>query len=227
MTVLRRAWGLARWLVILEIGIWHSLSLWVARRVSGQGPDVEPFSYARQISPVIGAFIVVSAIELPVVHLLLPWETVRLVLLVVSVWGLLWMLGLFASMRVFPHLMDGSGVRVRNATTVDIRVPWNAVASVTARRGRADSAKRVVVDGSDVAVPVMKLTRIDIELHAPMTIALPDGPQEVTRLRLYADDPARFVGRARERLSVSADGDTPSGEDALRWQSPAASASSR
>ena len=45
------------------------------------------------------------------------------------------MLGLLASMKVFPHLLDDAGMRIRYGTTVDIRIPWSAVASVTARRG--------------------------------------------------------------------------------------------
>ena len=94
---LRRAFSLVRRFVILEIGIWRSLFLWVTRRVSGQGPAVEVFSYAKELAPLMGAFIFVSAIELPVVHVLLPWETVRLVLLVLSVWGLLWMIGFRAA----------------------------------------------------------------------------------------------------------------------------------
>lgn len=230
MKVLRRVWGLVRWFVILEIGIWRSLALWIARRVSGQGEGVEAFTYARQISPIIGAFIFVSAIELPVVHLLLPWETIRLVVDVLSVWGLLCMVGLLASMRVFPHLMDEHGLRIRNGTTVDIRVPWSAIASVTGRRGSVASGKGVVVERGDggavvVAVPVMKLTRIEIELHAPTTLQLPDGPLEITRLRCYADDPARFAARAREHLS--ADANARSGDDASACPPPAASPASR
>ena len=206
MIVLRKAWALARWLVVLEIGIWRSLFLWVTRRVSGQGPGVEAFSYAKQLTPLIAVFIFVSAIELPVVHILLPWDTVRLVVDVLSVWGLLWMVGMLASVRVFPHLLDEAGLRIRYGTTVDIRVPWDAVAAVTSRRGSVATGKSVHVDdgadGTVASVPVMKLTRVEIELHHPTTLDLPDGPVEgVGALRCYADDPAAFVAAARERIS--------------------------
>ena len=211
MTLLKRAWALARWFVVLEIGIWRSLFLWATRRVSGRRPGVQVFSYARQVSPLIGAFIFVSAIELPVVHLLLPWDSVRLVADVLSVWALLWMVGLLASVRVFPHLLDGKGLRVRYGTTVDIRVPWDVIAGVTSRRGSVDSGKSVDVEANDsavvVSVAVMKLTRIEIALHGPTTIELPDGPQEaVTALRCYADDPQSFVAAARKRLSECGEG---------------------
>jgi hypothetical protein len=185
-----------RWFVRFEVGIWRSLFLWVTRRVAGQGPGVATFSYARQLIPLLCAFIFVSVIELPVVHLLIPWDTVRLVALVISVWGLLWMFGLLASMKVFPHLLDESGLRIRYGTSVDIHIPWTAVAHVTARRrGEGDE------DGAVATVPVLKQTRVDIALHRPTEVALPDGTREITELRLYADDARAFVAAAREQLA--------------------------
>jgi hypothetical protein len=201
--VIRRVWSGVRWFVRLEIGIWRSLFLWLTRRVAGQGPGVATFSYARQLLPLLAAFIFVSLIELPVVHLLIPWETVRLVTLVVSVWGLLWMLGLLASMKVFPHLLGDAGLRIRYGTTVDIELPWTAVASVTARRRSVSSGKHVVVergeDGAVASVPVLKQTRVDVVLHRPTAVELPDGAQAITELRLYADDARAFVAAARGR----------------------------
>ena len=78
----------------LEIGIWRSLFLVADAPRARAGPRRRRPSRTRaQLLPLLAAFIFVSLIELPVVHLLIPWDTVRLVALVVSVWGLLWMLG--------------------------------------------------------------------------------------------------------------------------------------
>jgi len=227
--VLRKAWSLARWFVRLEIGIWRSLFLWMTRRVAGQGPGVEAFSYAKQITPVIAVFVFVSAIELPVVHILLPWDTVRLVVDVLSVWALLWMVGLLASMRVFPHLLDEGGLRIRCGTTVDVRVPWAAIASVKSRRGSVDTGKSVHVatadDATVVSLPVMKLTRVAIALHGPTTIALPDGPRDgVTELRCYVDDPGAFVAAAQRRIDGYGEG--ASGHDRSRCEPRASSSAS-
>ena len=104
-------------LIRLELNIWRSLLFWssaTARREAGARPRVARspqagthterprFPYARELAPLIGVFIFVSTIELVAVHLLLPWETVRLVLDIVSLWGLLWMVGLLASMKRLP-----------------------------------------------------------------------------------------------------------------------------
>jgi len=201
----RRAVSLVRWLVVLEIGIWRSLFLLLTRRVPGQGPGVQGFSYASAVAPIMGAFIFVSVLELVVVHLLLPWETIRLVADVLSIWGLLWMIGFLASMRVFPHLLDHHGLRVRHGTTADILIPWEAIASVTARRGSVLTGRTVQVERTDggavVDVAVLKQTRVAVVLHRPTTVELPKGSEEITGLRFYADDPRALVLRAREHLT--------------------------
>jgi hypothetical protein len=164
--------------VTLEIGIWRSLFFWVARRVPGHGPGAQSFAYAKQVTPLLVAFIVVSAVELPVVHLLLPWDTVRLIVLVLSVWGLLWMVGFLAGMKVFRHLLDDTGLRIRSGATVDIHIPWDAIKGVTSRRGGAPTGKSVDVERGD------------------------DG--EVTEVRFYADDARALVAAAQERLPEAA-----------------------
>lgn len=210
VAVLRRAWSFVPWVVTLEIGIWRSLFLWLTRHVPGQGPGVQSFAYAKEVTPLLWVFIFVSALEVTVVDLLLPWETVRLVALVIGVWGLLWMVGYLASMRVFRHLLDDTGLRIRHGTTVDIRIPWEAIDSVAARRGSAPTSKSVHVerrdDGTLVHVPVLKQTKAAVMLHRPTAVKLPDGTQEIAELRLYVDDPRAFVAMARERL---ADGRSP------------------
>jgi hypothetical protein len=205
MTVLRRAYALARWLVRLEIGIWRSLFLLAARRVPGRGPGVGTFPYAKEVSPLLYAFIGVSALELVVLHLILPWATVRTIALVLSLWGLLWMIGFLASLRVFPHLVGPDGLRVRYGTSVDVRVPWEAVADVRSVKHRLSTGKTVQVlpaeEGDAVHVAVLKRTRVDVVLQRPTTLVLPDGPREVTAVRLDADDPKAFVAAVRERLA--------------------------
>jgi hypothetical protein len=187
----------ARWLIRFEIGIWRSLFLWATRRVAGMRPGAEAFAYHRQIAPIIGAFIFVSAIELPVVHLLIPWDTVRLVALFLSVWGLLWMIGLLASMKVFPHLLEADGLRVRFGAHVSVLVPWEAVESVAARRRSVESGRSLQVEDGVATVPVMKQTRVDVALREPVRV----GEDEVREVRLYVDAPKTFVPAARERLA--------------------------
>lgn len=205
---MRRVASLVRWLVILEIGIWRSLFLWVTRRTAGAGPGVREFQYSRDVVPIMGAFIFVSLVELPVVHLLLPWDTVRLIADVLSVWGLLWMVGFLAAMRVFPHLLDDDGLRIRSGTTTDIRIPWEAIASVKTRRGSVPTNRTVQREHGDegtvINVAVLKQTKVAVVLHGPTALELPDGPEQVSEVRFYADEPRALVAAARSALSEAA-----------------------
>jgi hypothetical protein len=192
---------LARRFIRFEVGIWRSLLLWAARRRPGQGPGVQAFTYSRDLLPIMLALIFVSTLELVVVHLLLPWETVRLIADVLSVWGLLWMLGLLAGVRIHPHLVTAAALHVRSGADTDVAVPWEAVASVASKRRSTSARGSVSVDEAVLTVAVMRQTRVDVVLHEPITVALPDGPVEVTELRLYADNARALVRAARARLS--------------------------
>ena len=197
--------GLLRKAVAFEIGTWRSLWRWVRRR-----PDVpagaDAFPYASAVTPVLWTFIVLSAVEIPLVDWLLPWRSLRIALLVVGVYGLLWMLGLLASMKVYPHSVGDDGLRVRSGFTVDVRVPWEEIVAVRARRRSVEGSRTVVVEESGerraVSVTVMSSTQVDVELRTPLVLPLArTSGRPVTELRLAADDPAALVRRLRAGLA--------------------------
>ncbi|MDA0171263.1 hypothetical protein OJ998_19330 [Solirubrobacter taibaiensis] len=170
--------------------MWKSLLLWVLRRVPGRGPGVLEFGYAKEQAPLIGVFIFVSALELVVLHLLLPWETIRLIVDILSLWGLLWMIGLLAGVLIHPHLVGPDGLRVRDRWVVDLLVPWSNIEAVRARRGGRDDEDGVL------SVPILNRTKVEVVLREPV-----DGARVV---RLFVDDAAGFVTAARGRLSQGA-----------------------
>jgi hypothetical protein len=203
-TIGRPRRSLVRLLVDLEIGVWRSLALFVTRRRPGQGPGAAAFPYAKEVTPILLAFVFVSVLELPVFHLLVPWEAVRTGLLVLGVWGLLWMLGYAAGMRVFPHVVDDRGLRLRRGPTVDVLVPWAAIADVRAERDRVATDRLQVVGapGERVAMlPMLKQTRVRVDLREPVTAHGPDGPEAVVVVKLYADDAPGLVAACRARLA--------------------------
>ena len=210
MRAVRRLLRLA---VTFEVGIWRSLARWVRRR-----PDVpagsDAFPYASAASPVLWTFIVLSAVEIPLVDWLLPWPSLRIALLVVGVYGLLWMLGLLAAMHVYPHTVDDAGLRARSGFSTDVRVSWDAIAAVRVRRRSVEGSRSVVVaeDGGRraVSLAVVASTQVDVELRTPLVLPLArTGGQPVDELRLAADDPAALVRRLRAGIAsrAAADGD--------------------
>ncbi|MFD2093620.1 hypothetical protein [Blastococcus deserti] len=206
-----RAGSIARRLAVAEFRQYGALRRWLLRR-----PDIPAgatgFSYVGIVLPVLWAFIVVSALEVVIVHIVVPWPTVRLVLDVLGVWGVLWMLGLTASLTVTPHLLDDEGLRIRNGVMTDVPVPWEAVTAVAVRQRARERSRAVQVDrdGDGVVLNVVAggQTNVDITLRHPLEVELSSGSERITAIRLHADDPRGLVAAARACLPRS-QGATP------------------
>lgn len=206
---------LARKAIRYELLMWRSLYRWTLRRPRAWSPGAALFPYAATLTPLLLAFIGVSAIEIPILHLILPWETVRLVADVLGIYGLFWMVGILAGMRVHPHVVSDEGVRIRYGFTVDVTIPWDAIASVRTRNRPLPKNRTVQVEptehGLAAHIVVLSQTNVDIALRRPATVALPQtGGEPIGELRCYADDPAAFVARARAHLAAG----LPDGEPA-------------
>lgn len=203
----RKTLGLARTVVLFELRLWRSLYRWVLRRPRASEPGAETFSSAGAVTPAIIAFIVVSAIEIPILHLILPWRIVQITSFVVGVQSVLWMIGLLASLRVHPHIVSASGLRIRHSSTIDIPIPWDAIAAIRTRIRSLPTGKTVQYDltGPEpiLHIAVSSQTNVDVVLRGPTTFPLPKGGSEsVTELRFYADDSSALANRAREFLAA-------------------------
>jgi hypothetical protein len=194
--------GVLRRVLVYELAMWRSLYLWVLRRPAVRG---ERFPYAGIVTPVIWAFIVVSAIEVPIVHFLVPWDGVRGALLFAGVYGVLWMVGMLAALRVHPHTVDDGGLHVRHGGTVHLLVPWAEIESVRRRRRPYEGSRsiRPLGEGDDrvLAVVVGSQTTVDVELRRPLPLLAWRGDTEpVTQLRIFADDDGGLAARLRDGL---------------------------
>lgn len=194
--------------LLYELSLYRSLLRWGLRRPATTDPDEIPVGYAQLSTPVLILWIFGSAVEVVVVHVLLPWESLRTVALVLGVWGLVWMIGLLASLRVYPHLMAPSYLRVRQGPRVDLLVPWDAVEAVVSRRRELPSSIRAVqvqeVDGqTDLHVAVGGETNVSLVLRRPLTLRTAGGDITADRVSLLVDDPKVFLAQARDQLALS------------------------
>ncbi|MEU1964899.1 PH domain-containing protein [Micromonospora sediminicola] len=206
-----RAFRLARRVVAYEWGMWRSLTRWILRRPYPVAPGAETYAYVGGVQAILLAFIVLSTIEIPVLDVILrhtvDQPTVRHAAIGLGVWGVLWMVGLLASLRIHPHVVDDAGLRVRNGVSIDVTIPWTAVAQISVRRRSLPSSRAVQYDADDPAVlnlGVGSQTAIDVVLREPLSVPLPKGPSAPVReIRLYADEPAALVERARRHLPAT------------------------
>jgi hypothetical protein len=191
-----------------EAGIWRSLYRWLTRRHGGTDPDAALFGYASQVTPLLLAFIFLSALEIPIVSLLLPWPAVRYSLLVLGVWGVLWMLGLLASLRTNPHVVSVAGLRLRSGFQFDASIPWQAISTIQLRRSSAHRKLQIEHNQTGASVALQGTSNVEVVFREPVLVRFLDGRQaNVDAIHFYADSPTALLTAAqahRARISEAA-----------------------
>ena len=98
------------------------------------------------------------------------WTYIRIPLLIISIWGLVWMLGFLFGMLVRPHAIGPDGMRVRYGSEVDIPVAWHDVDSVANRKQAAQHKQpKLTIDDNGVATLHMRIqneTNIEVRFGA-------------------------------------------------------------
>ncbi|MFC7530678.1 hypothetical protein [Actinoplanes sp. GCM10030250] len=199
-----KIWGLIRFVVVYELRLWAALFRWIARRPIPVAPGTLRFEYVGAVKLILGAFIGVSAVEIPILHLMVPWEAVRLTLLGIGVYGLIWMFGLLATMRVYPHLAGPAGLRIRNSITLDLPLDWDAIAAVDVRRRSMPPGGQTQVEDGVLSLGMGSQTSVDVRLAAPLVVPVrKTGGEPVSVIRFHADDPEALVAAARTHLAAA------------------------
>lgn len=199
MTLLQRSLSLAKHGLSFEINIYKSLLRWLLRRPSIPA-GFEPVGYARLATPMMALWIFGSALELPLVHVLVPWHGLRIALLAIGVWGVLWMLGVLAGLTSYPHLLGADTLRIRNGAMHDIAIPWQAIAQVTNQDRSLPSSMWVLQPqeterGTHLNVAVSGRVNVHLTLRKPLAVGTTKGDMTVTGVSLWVDEPREVATR--------------------------------
>lgn len=115
--------------VIAEIDIWKS-----AWRYVFTSRDREKFYPAnRSIFGYMVIFALVTGpVELLLVHVLIPSELIAWIVTGLSIYGLFWVAGMYASIRTIPHSISDDRITLRFGILAEVSFPINDVSSVAA-----------------------------------------------------------------------------------------------
>ncbi|WP_203137250.1 hypothetical protein [Microbacterium sp. JZ31] len=192
----------------MELRIYSSIGRAIARRPA-IAAGASGFRYERPVLMILCVFIGLSAIEIPIIDLIVHrWLPIRIFFLVIGIWGLTWMVGLLCAYLMRPHTVGPEGIVVREGLEVDIPLSWADIASVE-RRARTDEPKTPRVteghDGRILSLRIQDATNIEIALERPTPIHLPGlppkgGTHSVSTLRLWVDDTDGFVAAVRRHI---------------------------
>jgi hypothetical protein len=185
-----------------EVGVWQSLYRWLFRRPRVPA-GASAFAYHSPVMTILVIFIVLSAVEIPVVDLIVhPWPWVRIPLLVLGIWGVTWMVGLMLGYLTRPHAVGPDGIRARLGTDLDVDLPWSAVASVERSRDVTEKAPKIrdEAHGRTLAIRMADETNILVTLECPVITQVSGEPAELDAVRLWVDDPDGFMSAVRTHI---------------------------
>lgn len=202
--VLRWAWVALK----LEVTLYAALGRWVTRRRDVPDGTV-PLGYSRLVAPMLWLWIFGSAVEVVVLDVLLTrwWTPLRIPVLVLGVWGLVWMLGMLSAYRTRPHLLGEDVLQVRDGIHARIDVRLDRIDSVrTVDHELPGLLRSVHVEGEEpdaiLLVGVGSRTNLELVLAGPTVLETPHGPSTVSRVGLWVDEPREVAEVLRRRRSA-------------------------
>lgn len=136
--------------------------------------------------------------ETAAVHLLLPdgLGVVKIALLLVSLYSLLWLVSWAVGLRAFPHRVIRGELRARLGQLYEARVPLDAITATEVRPEVVGRRTELVLADGRAAMAVGGRVALHFEMARPVTVNRPFGePVRVTKLSIAVDDPAALVER--------------------------------
>lgn len=170
----------------------------VAKRIHVAPKDAVILSARRGWWQVPAMLTVAIAIEVIVVDLLIPWPTVRIIVLAVSLYGLLIMWGIIAGRAVYPHYLSEELV-LRNGRTVVCRAPINAIEEF--RHDRSFHSAQYEIESRRLILGSSEGTNVTVVFRTPQEVALPRWPwqrrrtEKVDECALWLDDAPTALAR--------------------------------
>lgn len=200
--------SIAKRALIIELRIYESIGRAIARRPSI--PAVASgFRYHQPVQTILIVFIVLSAIEIPIIDLIVhPWPAVRIFFLVLGIWGLTWMIGLLCGFATRPHTVGPDGIQVREGLELSVPLRWDDIAAVTRVRVVDEPKSPRVTDAEGTRILSVRMqdeTNVEIALERALPVRLPGrhpkgGTHHVEIVRLWVDDPDAFMGAVRTHI---------------------------
>jgi hypothetical protein len=186
----------------MEVGVYQSLFRLIFRRPRvPQGAS--GFPYHAPVSTILLVFIVLSAVEIPILDLIVHrWPWVRIPILILGIWGVTWMVGLLFGFLTRPHAVGPEGIRVRHGSELDLDLPWDVIRSVERSSVTAEKQPKVLDEagGRTFAARIANETNVRIELECARDVRLPHGPDRIEAVRLWVDDIDGFMEAVRTHI---------------------------
>ena len=195
--VAKQVGPIAARLIVGEPKLWVAVFIWI----SGHSRrDSRSFQYAASsnlwiVSVVVLGLILVEGVGGGLLARLAPWPWLSPVLIIISVYAAIWIIGIYASLRAFPHLVAEQGLLLRYGVLGEAWIPWREVDKVVKERvvspGGMDGLS---TKGGVATLAVGGRTTVTIRRRSPgMVKGFLRETGDIIQIRIAADDPEGFL----------------------------------
>lgn len=200
-------WGAEEPLIrpmISELRAFQALGLAILRRKRVAANAVS-FGYTRGSSTFPLVLIGLSVAELVLVHFLIPWPWLQVVLLVFTVWGVLFVLGFLSARAVHPHFIAEQELHLRWGHDTVLTTPLDNVATAILQANHAHTQPSITED--HLFLTQFQSTNVRLVFNEPVAANAPVSrklrPEDFrpTEVSLFVDDPESFVAALQPGVS--------------------------
>lgn len=192
--------GGARLILVMEVRLWGCLHAWISRRPLQTSEF--PYHGNSQLGLIMGGLIVVTPLEIAILEILIPWPWLKLFTLVLAVYGVLWFVMLFASIRTSPHRIAAYGLHLRYGVLAGGLIPFASIDSVdVALRKSPKPGDGLQIDGESAFLAVDGETNLVVRFKEPVLLERIFGAAPPVREVFFrTDEPKRMLEAIKERI---------------------------
>lgn len=133
-----------------------------------------------------------TAIEIIAIELLLPWQIARIILLIVSIYSLLWLWAIFMQRAIYPHYLTNDALVLRRGRRVVLKLERSCITAASLERN-FDSDPHLIAQKT---LTIASTEGTNFTIHCLPVKAPPfswpwqkASPENVTQVRLWLDQP--------------------------------------
>lgn len=178
----------ALFMVKHEIGVFISLGRLITWR-KDVPPNATEIKYGHQMRLFIAILIAASIVEIVAVELLVPFDVLRWIILFLSVYSLLWIIGLMAATIVYPHYVTPDELVIRFFHHHTIRIPIASECRIVIGEKSASENKTIVQKNESLALNVLGSTNASVLLPEETEILVDGLPTSVSNVSFNVDIP--------------------------------------
>ena len=174
----------------LDLTVWRSLFAWVTKR-SMVEPGAIELPYIRAIRTILWVFVGLSAIEVPIMDLILrPWPWIRYPFLALGIWGVVYMIGFVAAYEKLPHTLTSDALTLRAGPLAEYSIPRHLISAIKLDQQSYESNKSRQILGNRFALLMAGSTNVTVELSSSISIEHRHEVRQVDSISFYLDDPS-------------------------------------